>query len=59
MIKLRLLREDWEQYIVHITAWQAKRGYLRFRKSKTRGETPREKWQKELDEEELEHPSDL
>ena len=40
-------------------AWQAKRGYLRFGKSKIKEEIPREKWQRELDEEELEYLSDL
>ena len=44
MIKLRLLEKDWEQYMAYIIAWQAKRGYLRFRRSKIKGETPREKW---------------
>ena len=59
MTKPRLLKEDWERYIAHITAWQAKRGYLRFRGSKTKEEIPREKWQQELDKEELEYLSDL
>ena len=45
MMKLRLLGKDQEQYIVYIIAQQAKRGYLRFRRSKTKGEIPREKWQ--------------
>ena len=45
MTKLRLPGEDWEQYIACITAWQAKRGYIRFGRTKTREETPREKWQ--------------
>ena len=44
MMELRLLREDWERYMVYIIAWQAKRGYLRFRKDKTRDKTLREKW---------------
>ena len=43
MTELRLPREDWECYIAHITIWQAKRSYLRFGKTKTRGEIPREK----------------
>ncbi len=43
--------------MVYIIAQQAKRGYLRFGKSKTKGETPKEKWQKELDKEELEYLS--
>ena len=59
MTKLRLLGENWERYIARITAWQAKRGYLRFKKAKTRDEIPREKWQQELDEEELEYLSNL
>ena len=44
MTKLRLPREDWERYIACIIAWQAKRGYLRFGRTKTKGEIPREKW---------------
>ena len=44
--------------MVCITAQQAKRGYLRFRGSKTKEKIPREKWQQELDEEELEYLSD-
>ena len=55
MTKPRLLKEDWEQYIAYITAQQAKRGYLRFKKAKTKEKTPREKWQQELDKEELEY----
>ena len=58
MTKLRLLRENWEWYMVYITAQQAKRGYLRFRRPKTKEETPKKKWQKELDKEELKYPSD-
>ena len=53
----RLLREDWEHYIAYIMAWQAKKGYLRFRKAKTKDETLREKWQWELDKKELEYLS--
>ena len=45
MTKPRLLKEDWERYIMYIIAWQAKRGYLRFGGSKTKEEIPREKWQ--------------
>jgi len=45
MTKLRLLGEDWEHYIAYITAWQAKRGYPRFRGSKTKEKTFKEKWQ--------------
>ena len=45
MMKLRLPGEDWEHYIARITAWQAKRGYPRFGKAKTKDKTPREKWQ--------------
>ena len=45
MTKPRLLREDWEQYITYIIKWQAKRGYLRFGRSKTRDKILREKWQ--------------
>ena len=45
IMKLRLPRENWEQYIAYIIAWQAKRGYLRFGRPKTKGEIPREKWQ--------------
>ena len=43
IVLLRLLGEDWEQYIAYIIAWQAKRGYLRFGGSKTKDETPKEK----------------
>ena len=45
MTKPRLPEKDWERYIVYITAWQAKRGYPRFRGSKTKEEIPKEKWQ--------------
>ena len=45
MTEPRLPGEDWEWYMVCITAWQAKRGYLRFGRTKTREETPKEKWQ--------------
>ncbi len=55
MTKPRLLKENWEHYIACITAWQAKRGYPRFGKAKTKDKTPREKWQQELDKEELEY----
>jgi len=41
--------------MVYIIVWQAKRGYLRFKGSKTKGETLREKWQWELNKEELEY----
>ena len=43
IMKLRLLRENWEYYITHIITWQAKRGYPRFRGSKTKEKTPKEK----------------
>ena len=59
MTALRLLREDWEQYMACIMVWQAKRGYLRFRRAKTKEKTLREKWQQELDKEEPEYPSNL
>ena len=59
IMRLRLLKEDWEWYMVCIIAWQAKWGYLRFGRTKTKEETPREKWQWELDKEELEYLSDL
>ena len=39
----RLPGEDWERYMARITAWQANRGYLRFKRSKTKKETPKEK----------------
>ena len=55
MTEPRLPREDWERYIAYIMAWQAKKGYLRFRKAKTRDKIPREKWQKELDKKELKY----
>ena len=43
IIKLRLPGEDQEQYMAYIIAWQAKRGYLRFRGSKTKEKTLKEK----------------
>ena len=45
MTKPRLPGKDWEYYMACITAWQAKRGYLRFGGSKTKEETLKEKWQ--------------
>ena len=45
IVLLRLPGENQEQYIAHITAQQAKRGYLRSKRSKTKGEIPKEKWQ--------------
>ncbi len=42
--KPKLPKKDWEWYIIYITAQQAKRGYLRFRKSKTKEKILREKW---------------
>ena len=59
IVLLRLSREDWEQYMAYITAWQAKRGYLRFGRFKTKKKIFREKWQRELDEKELEYLNDL
>ena len=44
IIKPRLLGKDWEHYMVCITAQQAKRGYLRFGKAKTKEETLKKKW---------------
>ena len=57
MTELRLPGEDWEHYMARITAWQAKRGYPRFGKAKTRDETLKEKWQQELNKKEPEYPS--
>ncbi len=43
MTKPRLPKENWERYIAYIIAWQAKRGYPRFKRSKTKEKTLREK----------------
>jgi len=43
IIKPRLLKKDWEWYIVYIIVWQAKRGYLKFGGSKTKEKILREK----------------
>jgi len=41
-------------------AWQAKKGYLRFRKSlRTKEKILKEKWQKELDKEKPKYLDDL
>ena len=45
MTKLRLPKKDQEQYITYIIAWQAKRGYLRFGRPKTKEKTFKEKQQ--------------